>query len=182
MDSCIFALCQSLSFTLFMVYRTDVLSKVTVCSHSCRMGGLHSWWQPGEVKLTVLESCSPQEPWWTWLTRWVSDTMSIGNMLDITRGRAAASGYSSRLVCLFVCDTVYSPGFHSTVFTAWIAFTQVISFQILMLKLRKLGLTRLASYTWSLFDVRIYSSDPVPGTRYDCGCCFFTYPSPRTYF
>ena len=77
--------------------------------------------------------------------------MSIGNMLDITRGRAAANGYSSRLVCLFVCDTVYSPGFHSTVFTAWIAFTQVISFQILMLKLRKLGLTRLASYTWPLF-------------------------------
>ncbi len=52
-----------------LYYHTDVLSKVTVCSHSCRMGGLHSMWQPGEVTLTVLESCSPQEPWWTWLTR-----------------------------------------------------------------------------------------------------------------
>ncbi len=44
------------------------------CSHSCRMGVLHSCGQPGKVTLTVLESCSPQEPWWTWLTKWVSDT------------------------------------------------------------------------------------------------------------
>ncbi len=100
-----------------------------LCSHSCRMGRLHSWGQPGEVTLTVLKSCSPQELWWTWLSRWVSDTMSIGNMLDITRGRAAASGYSSRLVCLFVCDTVYSPGFHSTVFTAWIASHKLLVFR-----------------------------------------------------
>ena len=36
----------------------------------------------------------------------------------VTRGRAAASGYSSHSVGLFVC--VYSPGCHSTAFTAWI--------------------------------------------------------------
>ncbi len=65
---------QSHSFTLFMVYRTDVFSKVTVCSHSCRLGTLHSWRQPVKVTLTLLESCSPQEPWWTWLARCVSDT------------------------------------------------------------------------------------------------------------
>ncbi len=52
-----------------MVSHTDVLSKVTVCSHSCSLGGLHSIGQPGKVILTVLKSCSPQEPWWTWLTR-----------------------------------------------------------------------------------------------------------------
>ncbi len=59
---------------LSMVYHTDVLSKCTVCSHSCRMGGLHSCGQPIKGTLTVLKSCSPQEPWWTWLTRWVSHT------------------------------------------------------------------------------------------------------------
>ncbi len=34
-------------------------------------------------------------------------------------------GHSSPLVCLFVCDSLfYSPGWHSTAFTAWIAFIQ----------------------------------------------------------
>ena len=47
----------------------------------------------------------------------------------LTRGAWAATGYSSRLVCLFVCLSVCkfricSPGCHSTAFTAWIAFTQ----------------------------------------------------------
>ena len=50
------------------------LDVFSVYSHSCRMGGLHSWWQPVKVTLTVLESCFPQEPWWTWLTKWVYDT------------------------------------------------------------------------------------------------------------
>ncbi len=40
--------------------------------------------------------------------------------------RVGGHGYSSLLVCLFVvCDGLfYSPGCHSTAFTAWIAFTQ----------------------------------------------------------
>ena len=45
-----------------------------VCSNSCRMGRLHSVGQPIKGTLTVLKNCSPQEPWWTWLTRLVSDT------------------------------------------------------------------------------------------------------------
>ncbi len=46
----------------------------TVCSHCCSMGVLHSIWQPSRVILTVWESWSHQEPLWTWLTMWVSDT------------------------------------------------------------------------------------------------------------
>ncbi len=67
----------------WIVYHTDLFSKVTVCSHSCRMGGLHSIGQRWEVTLTVLVSCSPQELWWTWVTRWVSDTelMCLGNII-----------------------------------------------------------------------------------------------------
>ena len=38
---------------LFMVYHTDVLSQVTVYSHSRRMGILHSIGQPWEVTPTV---------------------------------------------------------------------------------------------------------------------------------
>ncbi len=46
-----------------------------------------------------------------------------------TRGRAAASGYSSPLVCLsvglIVChEYLYSPGYHSAANAAYIAFTQ----------------------------------------------------------
>ena len=54
-----------------MVYYINVLSKVNVCcsSYSCRVGVLHSIGQAGKGTLTVLESCSPQEPWWTWLMR-----------------------------------------------------------------------------------------------------------------
>ncbi len=41
------------------VYHTDVLSNVNVTlTNSCRMGGLHSGWQPMKVTLTVSESFS----------------------------------------------------------------------------------------------------------------------------
>ena len=40
----------------------------------------------------------------------------------LPEARVGDHGYSSRL---FVCDSLfYSPGWHSTAFTAWIAFTQ----------------------------------------------------------
>ena len=48
----------------------------------------------------------------------------------VTRGAWAATGIVvCWFVCLFVClsvchEYIYSPGCHSTAFTAWIAFTQ----------------------------------------------------------
>ena len=47
----------------------------------------------------------------------------------LPEARVGGHGYSSLLVCLFVClfvchRYIYSPGCHSTAFTAWIAFTQ----------------------------------------------------------
>ncbi len=51
---------------------------------------------------------------------------SLSVCLFVTRGAWAATGIVvGWFVCLFVCDRLfYSPGCHSTAFTAWIAFTQ----------------------------------------------------------
>ncbi len=43
----------------------------------------------------------------------------------LPEARVGGHGYSSLLVCLFVCNKyIYSPGCHSAAFTAWIGFTQ----------------------------------------------------------
>ena len=47
------------------------------------------------------------------------------SLLSLPEVRVGGHGYSSRLVCLSVCNfRICSPGCHSTAFIAWIAFTQ----------------------------------------------------------
>ncbi len=109
-------LCMCSTWLYFAIYyvsrrsRTrDTVSWLCVCLFFYRIGSAH----------------------WIYVLSWIKPNLIVSLMtvvllycyfkLLLPEARMGCHGYSSRLVCLFVCDMwVYSPGCHSTAFTAWI--------------------------------------------------------------